>query len=402
MKQLNLTGQNTEHEQRRTWARGANLARLAVILILMTFVLGTQRCPNVGNRTTTFHCASIFLIMEPGTCVALQNPCADNQWSVPPDFDGFELCPQSDEERALIAAAGLYIRTERTSNQTTRWLCVGANSPHFAQQHFTYRYGRGPDFDLGDMYLIVSDPFTLEVTASPSTIALGGSSQLLAIVSGGIPPYFYSWVPTGGLNDDDISAPVTTPDVTQTYTVYVRDSSGQYRNGSVTVAVGLDLAVTVDPPVIAQGDASQLNAIASGGSQPYTSLWSPADTLDDATRQDPIARPTTTTTYQVTVTDAAGATRQGSATVTVNSGSPPPTASFVYNVICCPTLNVNASASTGNIVSYTWDLSWTAANPDLVTTSPTAAFTIQEFNRGIITLTVRDNIGRTATTTRNF
>jgi hypothetical protein len=71
-------------------------------------------------------------------------------------------------------------------------------------------------------------------------------------------------------------------------------------------------------------------------------------------------------------------------------------------VLCCPTLNVNASASTGNIVSYTWDLSWTTANPDLVTTSPTAAFTIQEFNRGIITLTARDNIGRTATTTQNF
>ena len=67
-----------------------------------------------------------------------------------------------------------------------------------------------------------------------------------------------------------------------------------------------------------------------------------------------------------------------------------------------PTLNVDASASTGNIISYTWDLSWTTASPDRVTQLPTTSFTVQEFNRGTITLTVTDANGNTATVTHTY
>ncbi|HZM89535.1 MAG TPA: hypothetical protein VFF31_23645 [Blastocatellia bacterium] len=100
--------------------------------------------------------------------------------------------------------------------------------------------------------------------------------------------------------------------------------------------------------------------------------------------------------------DSAGAQQGGAVLVNVGSGSPPPTASFVFNVLCCPTLNLDASASTGKIVSYTWDLEWTSANPDRMTNSPTTSFIIREFDRGTITLTVTDASGRTATTTRTF
>ena len=101
---------------------------------------------------------------------------------------------------------------------------------------------------------------------------------------------------------------------------------------------------------------------------------------------------------------------EGTLNLTVAPPTPTPTptptpltASFVFNVSCCPeTLQLDASASMGNIVSYTWDLSWTAANPDRVTSSPTTSFTIREIDRGTIRLTVADANGNSATTTRSF
>jgi hypothetical protein len=394
MTKLNLTTWKDKHSCALAW-------RLALFPLLLLFTLGNQRCEE--SRAPTIACQAPTIVMEPGTCVPFPNPCdAAGQWGG--DYlrpEGFELCP-TDEQRALLAASQLSVRTERVGAQTTRSLCVGANSLLFANLPIKFRYGRGRDYGLNEITLTVGRPLTIQVTASPATIALGGSSQLVASVSGGFPPYFYSWIPTGGLNDDDIAAPIARPSVTTTYRVNVTDSSGQSRAGSVTVAVDFGLRVTVNPAVIDAGNNSQLEAIATGGTPPYSYAWTPVIGLNDPTRADPLATPATTTTYNVTVRDATGATRTGSVTLTVNNSSPPPTASFVYNVTCCPTLNVNAGASTGNLVSYTWDLSWTAASPDLVTASPTASFPIIETNRGTITLTVRDTLGRTATTSRNF
>jgi hypothetical protein len=162
------------------------------------------------------------------------------------------------------------------------------------------------------------------------------------------------------------------------------------------------LTVTATPAEINPGEVSQLNAILRGGKPPYSFDWTPANTLDRPHDPNPIASPSTSTQYNLLARDSAGAQAGGSVLVTVGNGSPPPTASFVFNVLCCPTINLDASASTGNIVQYTWDLGWTSANPDRLTTSPTTAFTIREFDRGTITLTVTDASGRTATTTRTF
>ena len=171
-------------------------------------------------------------------------------------------------------------------------------------------------------------------------------------------------------------------------------------SGSVTLFVRLRVIVTADPPTIRAGQVSQLNADAKGGSPPYTYTWTPADTLNDFQASAPVATPVTTTTYNVVVRDSVGAVVNGSATVTVTNV--PLTASFTYRIGSNQTLVLDASASTGNIVSYIWDLSWTPANPDLVTTSPFASIPVQETDFGTITLTVVDAAGNTATTSRPF
>jgi hypothetical protein len=469
-------------ETGRSRARRSGLVRLGLLGLLMLVALGNRSCEE--NTQPTLPCSDISVRVEPGTCTAFQNPCADNLWSPPFNPDGFRLDDPGDEQRSLIAAAPPYVRTTRTAEETTREICIPANSALIPVVEFPFTYARGDKYGRADFFLTVAPQLTLNVTASPSAIAVGDSSQLVAAASGGIPPYFYRWNPDNILDYPNIAAPITKPNYTTTYSVAVTDSGGQRVTVPVTISVGLELAVSADPPAMSVGEVVGLRAFPVGGTPPYTFSWTPAEGLDNPLSESPIATPAATTTYNVTVTDAEGATKSGSIEVPVASeplrafpsanprtiqagkssdldvvvtggfppytyswrpadslsnpsirnpvaspastefywvtvtdakgltfsqevtvgvvSSTPLTAAFSSTVTCCPTLNLDASASTGSIFFYTWDLSWTAASPDAVSLSPTATFRIQEFNRGTIQLTVTDFAGSTATTTRSF
>jgi hypothetical protein len=124
--------------------------------------------------------------------------------------------------------------------------------------------------------------------------------------------------------------------------------------------------------------------------------------LNNPTIRNPVASPTASTTYTVTVTEGHGQTASRAVAVTVNAPSGPPTAAFATSATFNPPLlHVDATASTGNIVSYAWDLSCTSDSPDLVSTVPTATFPLVE-GCGTITLTVTAADGQTASVSRRF
>lgn len=106
--------------------------------------------------------------------------------------------------------------------------------------------------------------------------------------------------------------------------------------------IAFDLVVSAQPTVIAQGGSSQLKAEASGGTGSFSYSWTPNASLNDASIHNPIASPTTTTTYTCTVTSG-GQTGSGSCTVKV----------------VCPPTDVTATVQNTNNVH----LNWTAANP---------------------------------------
>ena len=106
--------------------------------------------------------------------------------------------------------------------------------------------------------------------------------------------------------------------------------------------IAFDLDVSAQPTVIAQGGSSQLNAAASGGNGSFSYSWTPNASLNDASIHNPIASPTTTTTYTCTVTSG-GQTGSGSCTV---------------KVVCPPTDLTATVQNTNNV-----HLNWTEANP---------------------------------------
>jgi gliding motility-associated-like protein len=149
-----------------------------------------------------------------------------------------------------------------------------------------------------------------EISIIPNVNAANCGSADGAIsltVSGGSGSgYSYVWQPNG-----EISSSISGL-IPGQYTVTVTDGNNCSNSETITVPQIGNLTVTVNPvsATIEQGDEVQLTA--SGGSS-YS--WTPSTGLSCVNCPNPIANPTTTTTYTVTATDDFGCT--GTASVTV-------------------------------------------------------------------------------------
>jgi len=134
---------------------------------------------------------------------------------------------------------------------------------------------------------------------------------------------------SGDLSDNDIAQ--------------IRDTSGFCLDIDSLNSAGSQVQVIIqEATATASADAticngSSTNLTASGGT---TYAWSPSTGLSDASINNPVANPTDTTTYIVTVTDANGCTGTDTVVVAVN---PLPVATAVTIPATCP-----ASGTTPN------------------------------------------------------
>jgi VCBS repeat-containing protein len=138
---------------------------------------------------------------------------------------------------------------------------------------------------------------------------------------------------------------------THTFTwSYVKDQS--VANGSdcgwvdyiifppINAASPLAVMASATPADICEGESSQLNAYASGGSGNFTYSWSPTTGLSDPNIQNPVATPSATVTYTVTVNDGSDDVTSD-VTVTVNPLPETPTITQQDNTLV-------SDAETGN------------------------------------------------------
>jgi hypothetical protein len=94
--------------------------------------------------------------------------------------------------------------------------------------------------EASDECLVKVNP-ELIVSAEPDAeICLGGSVVLHGSITGGTPPYNFSWSPTAGLSDPTILMPTATPTVTTTYTLRAIDAEGCEDSDIVKVTVIVD------------------------------------------------------------------------------------------------------------------------------------------------------------------
>jgi len=143
------------------------------------------------------------------------------------------------------------------------------------------------------------------------TVAIGGSPT-------GPPGATYVWTPVGTLSSGTVANPSAAPITSTQYIVTVTDLNG---------CIGMDtVVVTTNPLPVANAGGNQSicfgDSITIGGNPTgppaVTYLWSPAATLDSSNVANPVAFPTITTQYSVTVTDTIGCSDVELVTITVN------------------------------------------------------------------------------------
>jgi hypothetical protein len=123
----------------------------------------------------------------------------------------------------------------------------------------------------------------------------------------------YQWSPADGLSCTDCAEPVASPKATTRYYVSATTAEGCSAIDSVTVTI-ID-ATSVDagkPQAICTGESIQLQA-----SDGATWQWSPADGLSCTDCRSPMATPSKTTLYTVTVSAAGGCSGSDTVSITV-------------------------------------------------------------------------------------
>jgi gliding motility-associated-like protein len=166
------------------------------------------------------------------------------------------------------------------------------------------------------------------VVAGPDVSACegAGGTGITATPSAGTPGYWFTWWCQNGncgLSNVHSPNPVANPNISQYYYVQVTDTNGCVSNvDSLWFEILPKPVVDAGPDMIICGDSAPcvvLTPNVSNAPGPYTYQWFPAAGLNDATLQNPCARPDTTTAYTLIVSSGNGCTSDFTTTDTVST-----------------------------------------------------------------------------------
>jgi len=161
--------------------------------------------------------------------------------------------------------------------------------------------------------VIVTVLSAANVNAGRDTLVCGGAS--VAIGENAQAGFSYAWNPTAGLSNPSIANPSCTPTTNTVYTLIGTAPNGCIAYDQVAVnTLGVISASVAGATTICFGNAAAIGA----ANKPFHSYtWTPAIGLSSSTIANPVASPTATTTYQLTV-NALNCTATDSVVVTVN------------------------------------------------------------------------------------
>lgn len=187
------------------------------------------------------------------------------------------------------------------------------------------------------------------------TICPGGSVQLNAS-EGDV----WEWFPPTGLSSTTIQNPIAAPDSNTTYFVVVTNGCG-IDTASVDVVFAEPSGAVLPDAEICLGGSTTLGA--SGGVE---FSWSPPDGLSDPNIAAPVASPTDTITYTVSIITAEGCEIIDS--LTVNVVFSPPLPALIDTTIC---LGTSAQLFGPDAATHAWNAAQGLS--DLNVQSPTVS-----------------------------
>ena len=248
------------------------------------------------SNTTTYTVA----VTDDNNCTATDNVTVivnDN----PTANAGIDQTICSGESTSLtVTGIGDYLWSTNETNQTIT-VTPGSNTNYSV----TVTNSNGCN-DTDDVWVFVNPKPTANATATPAIICEGATTTLSA--TGGDSYTWSTGAPGASISVNPVSTTV--------YSVTAQNTAGCTDVANVTVTVNPNPTATISTttPQICLGDNASLSASASGGSGPYSYLWSGGQTGPSITNNPGVG----TNNYSVTVTDSKICKATASASVIVN------------------------------------------------------------------------------------
>ena len=134
-------------------------------------------------------------------------------------------------------------------------------------------------------------------------ICPNAASNLNAVVSGGTPPFAYTWTPSNFCGTPNLASTSTFASISTNFTVTVTDSSGNTAQDVVAVFIDDIQYFGAGPDVgrcLLFGTPVSIGFTANYQGS-YTYSWSPTTDLSNSASPQTLATPTVTTTYTLTI-----------------------------------------------------------------------------------------------------
>ena len=236
-----------------------------------------------------------------------------------------------------------------------------------------------------------SSTMTLNMSSVPALCNGASNGSATVQVSGGTPPYTYSWNPSGG------NGSTTTPITAGNYVVTVTDMQGCVAFGNVTVGepTAVVASITSSTNVNCSGQSTGSAIVTgSGGTGPYTYLWSNGQTQTIATNL-------AAGTYTVTVTDSKNCT--DTAQVQITQPQPVTVTMNAANATCSQLNGSITAVGNGGTPPYTYTWSTSQTGPTINNLAPgNYSVTVKDVNNctGVGSATILQSIALTIVTTK--